>query len=137
MKLLHLHVRLAQDFTVLPDLITYLAPKGIVITLHGGSYPPSSSNPVPQSFKVSLTCAEATTDPQFSSYENGEVLVEWSSPVACGTTETPKEGESSGGGGKEKDTPIESVGNGLGFFFLMQVSAFSMLFLSSNAYLVP
>ena len=65
-------------------------------------------------------CAEGTTEPQFSSYENGQVLVEWSSSAACGITGAPKEDEgSSGGGGKEEDTPIESVGSGLGFFFLM------------------
>lgn len=40
--------------------------------------------------------------------------------MACGTTGTPKEDEDSGGGGgKEEDMPIESVGSGLGFFFLM------------------
>lgn len=107
----------------------YPASKGVVITLHGTSYPPSSSIAVPQSLRVSLTCAEGTTDPQFSSYENGQVLVEWSSSAACGTTGTPKgdEGSSGGGGGsdggsdggKEEDTPIENVGSGLGFFFLM------------------
>lgn len=101
------------------------ASEGVSITLHGASYPPSSSTSVSQSLKILLTCAEGTTDPQFSSYENGQALVEWSSSAACGTTGTPKEGGDNsdsgggGGGGKEKDTPIENVGSGLGFFFLM------------------
>ncbi|KAF8135398.1 autophagy-related protein 27 [Boletus edulis] len=101
------------------------SPEGIAIILHG---PPSNS--VPQSLKILLTCAEGTTDPQFSSYEDGQVLVEWSSSAACRTTGTPKEDESRGGddGSKEENRPIESVGSGLGFFFLM-------LFLTFAAYL--
>lgn len=103
------------------------APEGVAITLHGAPYPPSSSIAVPQSLNISLTCTEGTTDPQFSSYEDGQVLVEWSSSAACGTTGTPKEDEGGSGGGggggsdggKEEDTPIENVGSGLGFFFLM------------------
>ncbi|KAG9316638.1 autophagy-related protein 27-domain-containing protein [Chiua virens] len=107
------------------------SPGGVVITLHGGSYPPSSSGSVSQSLKVSLMCAEGTTDPQFSSYENGQVLVEWNSSAACGTTGTPKEDEGSSGGGsggREGDMPIENVGSGLGFFFLMLILAFAAYF---------
>jgi len=106
------------------------SPEGVAIILHGGSYPPSSSSSVPQSLKIVLTCAEGTTDPQFSSYENGQVLVEWSSPAACRTTGTPKEDESRGGDGgdKEEDRPIESVGSGLGFFFLVLFLTFAAYF---------
>ncbi|KAF8556390.1 hypothetical protein OG21DRAFT_1506664 [Imleria badia] len=122
-------VRIAVSSSLNVETSTVSSPEGVAITLHGASYPPSSSS-VPQSLKISLTCAEGTTDPQFSSYENGQVLVEWSSPAACGTTGTPKEDEgSSGGGGKEEDTPIESVGSGLGFFFLMLVLAFAAYFI--------
>ncbi|KAH0827883.1 autophagy-related protein 27-domain-containing protein [Lanmaoa asiatica] len=81
-------VPIAQSSSLNFETSTSSSPEGVVVTLHGASYPPSSSI-------------------SFSSYENGEVLVEWSSSAACGTTGTPKEDEGSSdgsGGGKEEDT---------------------------------
>lgn len=46
--------------------------------------------------------------------------MEWSASAACGVTGTPKgDGGNSKDGNKKGDAPIESVGSGLGFFFLM------------------
>ncbi|KAG8213949.1 autophagy-related protein 27-domain-containing protein [Butyriboletus roseoflavus] len=125
-------IPIAQSSFLDAETSALSSPEGVTITLHGapyGPYPPSSI-PVPQSLKISLTCAEGTTEPQFSSYANGQVLVEWSSSAACGTTGAPNEDEGSGGGGggKEEDTPIENVGSGLGFFFLMLILAFAAYF---------
>jgi hypothetical protein len=121
------------ESTSLPETSTLSSPNGISITFIGASYPPSSSDSVSQSLKISLICAESTSEPQFSSYENGQVLVDWSSPAACGSTETPppKEDEGNGGNGGSdngEQTPIESVGSGLGFFFLMLLLASASYF---------
>ncbi|KAF8844288.1 mannose 6-phosphate receptor domain-containing protein [Paxillus ammoniavirescens] len=126
-------IPVAQSSSPKPETSSLSSSGGVSITFHGGSYPPSSPNPISQSFKISLACAESTSEPQFSSYQDGQVLVEWSTPAACGSTQTPppKEDESnggSGGPGKEDDTPIQGVGSGLGFFFLMLLLAFATYF---------
>ncbi|KAF9241603.1 autophagy-related protein 27 [Melanogaster broomeanus] len=126
-------IPLAQSEPV-PETSALSSPKGIAMTFYGDSYPPSSSNSVSQSLRIELACAESTSEPQFSSYENGQVLVEWSSPAGCGSTETPpppNEDESKGGsGGEDKggQTPMQGVGSGLGFFFLMLLLAFASYF---------
>ncbi|KAH0827882.1 autophagy-related protein 27 [Lanmaoa asiatica] len=129
-------VPIAQSSSLNFETSTLSSPEGVVVTLHGASYPPSSSISVPQSLKISLTCAEGTTDPQFSSYENGEVLVEWSSSAACGTTGTPKEDEGSSdgnGGGKGEDTRNEGIDSVLGFFTLAPIMSLAVYF-SFGAY---
>ncbi|KAF9227342.1 hypothetical protein BS17DRAFT_775333 [Gyrodon lividus] len=127
-------IPVAQSSSLTPETSALPSSKGVSVTFHGASYPPSSSNSVSQSLKISLTCAESTSEPHFSSYEDGQVLIEWSSPAACASTQTPppKQDESNGGSagsGKEEDnTPIEGVGSGLGFFFLMLLLAFAAYF---------
>lgn len=58
------------------------------------------------------------------SYDEGQVHVEWSTPVGCGSLAEqtpPKEDDGTGGGdgGDRDEKPAESVGSGLGFFFLV------------------
>lgn len=93
------------------------------MTFHGPSYPNSAEESIFQSVKFSLLCAVEATDPEFISYDSGQVHVEWNTPSACGSTseQPPQEDDKTGGGGDgnsdEKQT--ESVGSGLGFFFLV------------------
>ncbi|KIJ67799.1 hypothetical protein HYDPIDRAFT_107295 [Hydnomerulius pinastri MD-312] len=129
-------IPVAQSSSLEPEISALSSTRGVSIILHGSSYPASSSSSISQSLKISLSCAESASDPQFSSYENGQVLVDWSAPVACGSNETPPPpnendsngGSGGGGGGNEENTPIESVGSGLGFFFLMFLLAFAAYF---------
>lgn len=100
------------------------APKGLSITLHGSSYSSSSTELIPQSFNISLLCATEASDPIFKSYEAGQVSVEWSVIAGCGFSgdkEPPKHEDDNGGGGSEGDDRKEdqSVGSGIGWFFLV------------------
>ncbi|CAL1707204.1 unnamed protein product [Somion occarium] len=106
------------------------SPKGLQLTIKGPSYPTSTSpEPVPQSFTLKLLCATETSDPQFSSYDGKNVLVEWSAPAGCGFSGSPNDKEPSGGdekGGDEKEE--ETVGSGIGYFFLLLLIAFVAYF---------
>ncbi|KAH7888677.1 type II membrane protein [Phlebopus sp. FC_14] len=124
-------IPVAKSDSTPPDISALSSSNGLSVTLHGTSYPSNPSQSVGQSFRLSLTCAESTSEPQFVSYEDGQVLVEWSSPSACASTEPPpKEDDRTGGGsgGNGEPKPIESVGSGLGFFFLMLLLAFATYF---------
>ena len=98
------------------------------MTLHGPSYPsPSSSGePIPQSFTLALHCATDASEQKFKSYDGAQVVVEWSTPAGCGfkdDTNSPNDdnetdgGEGGGSGGNDKVE--ESVGSGIGWFFLV------------------
>ncbi|KAI0316261.1 autophagy-related protein 27 [Amylostereum chailletii] len=92
-------------------------PKGLAITRQGASYP-TSPDPVTQSFRISLFCATETSPPSFKSYDGTRVEVEWTTTAGCLFKEGP--GDDSDGGEKgEKGDSDESVGSGLGWFFLV------------------
>jgi hypothetical protein len=56
------------------------------------------------------------TDPVFVSYEGGVFNLEWSAPAGCALS--PSEDEEKPEPGKDDDTK-ESVGSGIGWFFLV------------------
>ncbi len=90
--------------------------------MHG---PPYTSNSTAQSFSLTLLCDPdaSNSDPTFISYDGAELRLEWSSPAGCPF------GESSGGGGGPSDGPAEeSVGSGVGWFFLVSVSHILLLY---------
>ncbi|OAX39977.1 hypothetical protein K503DRAFT_34465 [Rhizopogon vinicolor AM-OR11-026] len=121
-----------------PETMPLSSPSGLSLIFKGPSYPISAEDPIPQSLKFSLLCAEGTTDPEFISYDNGEVHVQWSTPSGCvSTTDQPEDdktgGGSGGGGGNSDEKPTESVGSGLGFFFLVLLLAFAA-YLALGAY---
>ncbi|KAH7929905.1 hypothetical protein BV22DRAFT_1001917 [Leucogyrophana mollusca] len=125
-------IPVAQSSSLNPAYSTLSSPKGLSITFHASSYP-ASANPTPQSLKVTLLCESAVSDPKFSSYENGQVAVEWSAPAACGSTSDekektppPKEDDDKTGGGGDKAE--ERVGSGMGWFFLVLLLAFAAYF---------
>lgn len=93
--------------------------KGISLILHGASYPTSASESTPQSVNLSLLCSTDTAEPKFVSYENGEFKMEWSAPAGCGIDPSEDEGNKPEPG-KEGDGD-ESVGSGIGWFFLLYV----------------
>ncbi|KAH7914113.1 autophagy-related protein 27 [Hygrophoropsis aurantiaca] len=123
-------IPVAQSSSLSPSYSALTSSKGLSITLHGSSYP-ANANPISQSFKLSLICAESASDPKFTSYENGQVSVEWSAPAACGsssddkekTPPPPKEDDKKTGG--DNDSAKENVGNGMGWFFLVLFLAFA------------
>ena len=67
-----------------------------------------------QSLTFTFYCSTADSEPQFTSYENGEVKIEWSTTSGCGMaadddTEPPP----------DKAPDVEEVGSGIGWFFLV------------------
>ncbi|KAH9916931.1 autophagy-related protein 27, partial [Amylocystis lapponica] len=97
------------------------SPKGISVTFNGPTYPSTTSpDLIPQSFNVKLLCAAEASDPQFSSYDGKQLSVEWSAPAGCQSSgepgpdngEKPADDIEDGGGS-------ESVGSGVGYFFLL------------------
>ena len=116
-------VHLHDFFTESPD-IRLPAPKYISLFLHGPDYP-SSSTPLskPQSLNLTIICHPLEkSDPIFVSYDGSRIDVEWTGSAGC-----PFEEE--GGGNKDDDKKDdnkgednlpnhESVGSGLGWFFL-------------------
>ncbi|KAI0074634.1 putative autophagy protein Atg27 [Panus rudis PR-1116 ss-1] len=103
------------------------SPKGLQLTFHGSSYPSlSSPEPVPQSFTIKLLCSTEESSPQFDSYDGKEVKVEWSVPAACGMGSPPSDDKPSGG--DEKTPEEETVGSGIGYFFLLLFLAFVAYF---------
>lgn len=98
-----------------------IASESLSLTFQGPSYPTSGEDSIPQSIKFSLLCAETTADPKFVLYERGRVHVEWSTPSGCGavTEQPPPQEDDGSGSGDSGEKPAESVGSGLGFFFLV------------------
>src|SRR5258708_30422369 len=59
------------------------APRGTKMTLHGPSYPSSTTlEPTPQEFVLDLLCATEKTQSEFKSYDGARAVVEWSAPAA-------------------------------------------------------
>lgn len=89
------------------------APKGLQVTFHGGPYP--ETDPLPQSFTVSLLCETSDSDPEFVSYDGQEFKVEWRAGAGCEIA-----AGSPGSGDKEGDSGNEGhVGSGIGWFFFL------------------
>ncbi|KIM69761.1 hypothetical protein SCLCIDRAFT_102673 [Scleroderma citrinum Foug A] len=126
-------IPVAHVSSLSPEVSALSPSQGLSIILHGPSYPSSSSDSTTQSLRINLTCAESAQPPTFSAYVDGQATVEWSSPSACKSQQVPppQEDDKKGGdgnGGKPDDVPIEHVGSGLGFFFLMLLLAFCAYF---------
>lgn len=116
-------IPLAQSNTLDPKyshiIPTSDNPKGLSLTLHGGDY-----TSVPQSLTFTFYCSTTESDPQFTSYGNGELKIEWSTPSGCGMvadddTKPPPE--------KTPQEP-EEVGSGIGWFFIVLLLAFMSYF---------
>ncbi|KAJ4483392.1 autophagy-related protein 27 [Lentinula aciculospora] len=107
------------------------SPSGLSIIMHGQSYPSGSDNSKDQSFKLNLICNENSGDPKFVSYDGSQVEVEWTNPAACGSeagddNDKGDNDNDSGNGGDSEDK--ESVGSGIGWFFLVIILAFVAYF---------
>ena len=90
--------------------------------LHGPSYPSSTTlEPTPQSFVLNLFCETEETEPQFKSYDGAQAIVEWSAPAGCNF----RSGAPNGGDSKTPEKEAESVGSGIGWFFLLFVFPFT------------
>ena len=109
-------VHLLDFFSYSPD-IQLLAPKFISLLFSGPDYPsPSTSLSKPQSLNLTVLCHPSeASDPQFIAYDGSSLIVEWDSPAGC-----PSQDDEGGDNGDDKkESPDhESVGSGLGWFFL-------------------
>ncbi|KAF9268901.1 hypothetical protein L218DRAFT_538473 [Marasmius fiardii PR-910] len=92
------------------------------LIFRGAPYPPSGSESTPQSLNVTLLCATEQSEPQLTSYNGSQLQVEWSTPVACETAEN--DDEKTG----DQEESKESVGSGIGWFFLVLILAFAAYF---------
>jgi autophagy-related protein 27 len=89
-----------------------------MIALHGPPYPSSTTlDPIPQEFVLNVLCATETSEPEFKSYNGSRAVVEWSTPSGCNFRE-PK------GDGDTPEKEDESMGSGIGWFFLLSVALF-------------
>ncbi|KAF8873137.1 autophagy-related protein 27 [Mucidula mucida] len=98
------------------------SPKGLSLVLHGPKY---ADGPA-QYLNVTLLCTSDASDPTFVSYNGSELNLEWQTPVGCGdnkSSDDKNEGADEGSG----VPPSETVGSGIGWFFLV-------LFLALVAY---
>jgi autophagy-related protein 27 len=69
---------------------------------------------VAQSIAFTLYCSTTESEPQFASYENGEVKIEWSTPSGCGVV-----ADDDNKSPPEKVPDPEEEGSGIGWFFLV------------------
>lgn len=72
-----------------------------------------------QFLAINLLCASDASDPTFVSYNGSALQLEWKTPVACGESTGPGDDNKDGGNKDGGDEPAsESVGSGIGWFFL-------------------
>lgn len=64
---------------------------------------------------MTLLCASEASDPSFVSYNGTQLSIEWKTPAACGDDKTGDDNDSDDG------SSGESVGSGIGWFFLVYV----------------
>ncbi|TFK44723.1 autophagy-related protein 27 [Crucibulum laeve] len=103
-------------------------PKHLSLQLHGAEYPnPVNSTSTPQTLNVTLFCdPEATSGPKFVSYDFARLDIEWNTPAGCPFKE---EGSPPDDAPKDDDSKQEeSVGSGVGWFFLVILLAFAAYF---------
>lgn len=101
----------------------FIAPQSLSISFGGSEYPhPSNSTPVNQVMQITFICNREVTDtPKFISYDGVRLVVEWTTPAGCYSSGKDKPtGDKPVDDGKEQ-APHESVGSGIGWFFLMYV----------------
>jgi len=133
-------IPVAQTSEPKPDYSILSSPKGLSMIMHGASYPSSSSaDPIPQSFNLSLLCSTDMSDATLKSYDGSQVRVEWSAPAGCGfqgDEEPPTNGGGDEGGDRdgEKDDSQQSVGSGIGWFFLVLLLVFVGYFILGAYY---
>ncbi|KAI0820037.1 autophagy-related protein 27 [Trametes gibbosa] len=131
-------------FSVIPlanssaSAVTYSSlssPKGLELTFAGASYPSvhGDADSIPQFLHLRLLCSP-DSDPSpvsFTSYDGKDLRLEWTTVAGCpfgapkDGEEKPDEGGDKGGSGGHKE---ESVGSGLGYFFLILLLAFVAYF---------
>jgi len=112
-------IPIVQTSSLEPEYNISLSPKFISLFVTGPDYPsPSTSFSKPQSLNLTVICHPSeTSDPQFTAYDGSRLVVEWSSPAGCPFEE---EGGNNDGDKKEDKSPDhESLGSGLGWFFLV------------------
>ncbi|KAF5393282.1 hypothetical protein D9757_000607 [Collybiopsis confluens] len=102
------------------------SPPGLSIVFQGDSYPNVTDKSNLQSFKLNLICGKNAGDPQFEKYVGSEAEVSWTNPAACvgGNGDNGNEKGDSGSDSGEK----ESVGSGIGWFFLVLLLALMAYF---------
>ncbi|KAH9998493.1 autophagy-related protein 27 [Russula compacta] len=99
------------------------SPRGVKITLHGPSYPSSTTlEPTPQAFVLNLICSTEVSQPEFKSYDGAQAIVEWSTPSGC-SFGAPTEGDN-----KTPEKKVETVGSGIGWFFFLLCITFTSYF---------
>lgn len=66
-------------------------------------------------------CDPTPSDPRFVSYDGAQLQIEWSAPAGCGFKDDKNEGGEGGGenGSGDNGDKKESVGSGIGWFFLV------------------
>ncbi|KAH9961290.1 autophagy-related protein 27 [Russula dissimulans] len=122
-------VPIAQEQELRAEYTRLTSPPGVKITLHGPSYPSSTTlEPTPQAFVLDLLCAGEQSEPQFKSYNGSQVIVEWHAPAGCGSRSgSPPEKDG-------KSPEKEAVGSGVGWFFLLLFIAFAGYFVLGAYY---
>ncbi|KAF9528460.1 autophagy-related protein 27 [Crepidotus variabilis] len=115
-------IPVAESSSVEVEFTVSNEPKSLTIQFHGGTYAGTSTK---QTLNLTVFCdPDKLSDPQFIGYDGSRVDVEWHGPPGCSFAEAPKDGGNEGkegekpseGGGKPPD---ESVGSGIGWFFLV------------------
>ncbi|KAG7449502.1 uncharacterized protein BT62DRAFT_587764 [Guyanagaster necrorhizus] len=117
-------VPIVQTSTANPSYKALSAPKGLSVIMHGPSY---TSGSAAQTLNLTLLCDPdaSNSDPTIMSYDGAELRLEWHTPAGCSFGED----NSGGGSGGPSDGPAEeSVGSGLGWFFLVLLLAFLAYF---------
>ncbi|KXN92439.1 Autophagy-related protein 27 [Leucoagaricus sp. SymC.cos] len=104
--------------------------KSLNIVFKGPEYPhPPSSTSTSQVFNVTIRCdTQPTSDPKFLSYDGSTLSLEWSAQDGCPKkhdSEPPKDDKGNSGDGSKEE---ESVGSGIGWFFLVILLAFVAYF---------
>jgi len=122
-------IPIAQTPTLNPEYSSLSSSKGLSLMFHGPSYPPSASRP--QSFNLTLRCATDTSDPTITSYNGSNLLMEWSAPAGCGFRSDS--GDHQDEDKEESGKNGESLGSGMGWFFLVLLFAFAA-YLGLGAY---
>ncbi|KAF8161113.1 autophagy-related protein 27 [Crassisporium funariophilum] len=114
-----------------------LTPKSLSLLLHGSDYPsPTTTIPSPQSLNVTITCTpDGTSGPTFIAYDGSRLDLQWNSPAGCPFQEDgDHKGDHKDDDKEEDDKPQgESVGSGIGWFFLLILLAFAA-YLGLGAY---
>ncbi|KAJ3516832.1 hypothetical protein NLJ89_g869 [Agrocybe chaxingu] len=123
-------IPLAQTNGLEPVFSSSLAPKYMSLLFHGPTY---SNHSLPQSFNLTLFCdPQVTSEPEITSYNGTTLNLEWYAPAGCPFQEGEggdKDEDKGGDEGKE-----ESVGSGIGWFFLVFCLAFAAYFILGAYY---